>query len=102
MGTRLQLHELLLSLLEDNQKAYFQPTNDIRMSYPCIVYERQDFYTAKADNRPYRHLTRYQVTVIDRDPDSPILDKVAALQYCELSRHYVAENLNHDSFTLYF
>lgn len=102
MGQRLDLQLLLDELLEGKGRAYFQPTSDIKMSYPCIVYERNTKRINYANNSPYRHLTRYQVTVIDKDPDSPIVDKVTELQYCELSRHYVADNLNHDSFNLYY
>jgi hypothetical protein len=55
-----------------------------------------------ANNLPFRHTKRYQVTVIDRDPDSLIPDKVAALPMCLHNRFFVANNLNHDVFNLYF
>lgn len=72
------------------------------MQYPCIVYSRDRMDTKFADNHPYRHTMRYQVTVIDRASDSPILPKVAALPMCAMSRHYTADGLHHDAFTLYF
>jgi hypothetical protein len=72
------------------------------MQYPAIVYERDRASTDFADDNPYRITKRYQVTVIDRNPDSVIPDKVAALPMCVLNRHYVASNLNHDVFNLYF
>lgn len=72
------------------------------MSYPCIVYQRYNALTSFADNVPFRHTKRYQVTVIDSDPDSPIPDKVAALPMCLHNRFFVANNLNHDVFNLYY
>lgn len=72
------------------------------MSYPCIVYQRYNALTLFADNVPFRHTKRYQVTVIDSDPDSPIPDKVAALPMCLRNRFFVANNLNHDVFNLYY
>lgn len=71
------------------------------MQYPCIVYQRHSARTDFAGNEPYRYDKRYQVTVIDRNPDSEIPDKVAGLRLCVFDRHYVANNLNHDVFNLY-
>lgn len=99
---REKLQALLQSLLPDGGKAYFQPPSNVEMVYPCMVYKRDTGKTAFADNAPYRRLMRYMVTVIDRDPDSAIPDKVAELPTCVHVRSYVAENLNHDVFTLYF
>jgi hypothetical protein len=72
------------------------------MQYPAIVYQRYISKTAFADNAPYTVTQRYQVTVIDPDPDSPIPDKVAALPMCTKNRFFVANNLNHDVFNLYY
>jgi hypothetical protein len=101
MGQRLDLQTLLETLLE-SENVYFQPPASVQILYPAIVYQRDDIRTAFADNNPYRHTKRYQVTVIDRNPDSDIPDKVADLPLCDYNRFYVADNLNHDVFTLYF
>lgn len=99
MGLRLELHALLKTF-SDN--VYFQPPANLRMVYPAIVYERDDIDTSFAGNLPYRHTKRYQVTVIDRDPDSDIPDKIAQLPLCSFSSHFVTDGLNHDVFALYF
>lgn len=101
MDRRLKL-QLLLASLPGVAKAYFQPPADIRMDYPCIVYQRDSLDTIFADNNPYRRTKRYQVTVIDQDPDSTIPDLVAALPFSTFSRHFNADKLNHDVYTLYF
>ena len=81
---------------------YFQPPATVKMTYPCIVYHRNDADTKFAGNIPYRYTKRYQVTVIDRDPDSIIPDKVAALPMCLFNRFFTADDLNHDVFNLFF
>lgn len=101
MAPRAQLQFLLEEVLGSDQ-VYFQPPASILMAYPCIVYHRDTAYTTHADNHPYRYVKRYQVTVIDRDPDSEIPDKVAELPQCSHNRFFVANNLNHDVFNLYF
>lgn len=101
MGQRLQLQSLLEDLL-GGTNVYFQPPNNLQMQYPSIIYSRNYAYTEFADDNPYRYCKRYQVTVIDTDPDSGIPDKVAALPMCVFDRHYTADNLNHDVFNLYF
>ena len=72
------------------------------MKYPAIVYERDYAKMEYASNLPYLYAKRYEIMVIDRDPDSPIPDRVSKLPYCAFSRHFKAENLNHDVFNLYF
>lgn len=101
MGRRLELQALLESLA-GNRNVYFQPPSNIQMKYPAIVYQRDYADTLFADNNPYRRTTRYMVTVIDKDPDSEIPGRVAQLPMCLFSRHFKADNLNHDVYNLYF
>lgn len=99
MGRRLELQTLLETLAPH---VYFQPPDNQQMQYPCVVYQRYIAKTEFADNIPYRYNQRYQVTVIDPDPDSVIPDKIAALPMCIKNRFFVANNLNHDVFNLYY
>lgn len=99
MAPRLELHELLESLSEH---VYFQPPTNIKVEYPCIVYKRDFAETKFADNVPYNHKLRYMVTVIDRDPDSDIPGKVAALPMSIYNRFFTADGLNHDVYNVFF
>lgn len=101
MAPRLELQALLEDIL-GSRNVYFQPPANVQMQYPCIVYQRDDLDTKFAGNNPYRLTKKYQVTVIDRNPDSDIPEKVAALPMCSFNRFFVKDNLNHDVFDLYF
>jgi hypothetical protein len=73
------------------------------MQYPAIVYQRDYGTTSFADNRPHRFTQRYQVTLIDRNPDNDeILNKIAMLPQCHYNRFFAADGLNHDVFVIYF
>jgi hypothetical protein len=72
------------------------------MRYPAIVYQLDMAITRFASNLPYSYLKRYQVTVIDQDPDSAIPDKIAGLPLSQFQRRFQADNLNHDVFVVYF
>ena len=99
MAPRLQLHELLETFAEN---VYFQPPTNIELKYPCIIYHRDYAETEFADNRPYNHTLRYMVTVIDRDPDSDIPAKIAAMPQSLYNRFFTVDNLNHDVYRVYF
>lgn len=101
MAQRRDLQTLLESIL-GTRHVYFQPPPSIQMEYPCIVYRRDFATTLFANDKPYQHMKRYQVTVIDRDPDSLIPVKVAALPKCVYERFFTADNLNHDVYKLFF
>lgn len=98
---RAELHDILKGLLGSDH-VYFQPPPSVALTYPCIIYKRDMAQTEYADNAPYTYTQRYQVTVIDRDPDSDIPSKVAALPMSLFIRFYTADNLNHDVFNLFF
>lgn len=99
MERRLELQALLETFA---QNVYFQPPPEHQMEYPAIRYQRDDIDNEFAGNKPYRQTKRYQVIVIDPDPDSEIVDAIAKLPMCRFSRHWETEGLNHDAFNLYF
>lgn len=101
MAPRLELHERLKALLGSSH-VYFQPPESVKLSYPAIVYRRDYANTTFADNNPHVITKRYQVTVVDPDPDSDIPGKVAALPMCVFDRHYTKDDLNHDVYKLFF
>jgi hypothetical protein len=100
---RLELHALLVSTL-GSTNVYFQPPSNLTMQYPCIVYQLDNAKTEFAGNHPYSHAKRYQVTVIDRNPDSGMLisDDVAQLPLSSFVRPFTADNLHHYVFNLYY
>jgi len=100
-GKRSEL-QTLLENLAGNDHVYFQEPPNLGMQYPCILYKRDSEEVVHADNRPYSRTKGYQVTVIDRSPDSQLAEKIADLPMCEFDRHYRAENLNHFVYTLFF
>jgi len=101
MGSRLNLQTLLEALL-GTRNVYFQPPETIKLSYPGIIYSRNSGETRFANNKPYAHQLRYNIMVIDKNPDSEILEKIASLPMCTFERHYTADNLNHDVYNLYY
>ena len=101
MDRRLLFHEVLCDVL-GSRNVYFQPPSSIKMNYPAIVYSRDVIGNKYANNRVYLSQMRYSVTVIDKDPDSPIVGKVASLPTSKHNRHYEKDKLNHDVYTIFF
>lgn len=99
MGTRLQLHELLLTICDN---VYFQPPENVKMRYPAILYEPQDEDRMFAGNNTYGLTDGYEVTIIDQDPDSPVRQKFRWTFNCSFTRLLRAEGLNHFLYTLYY
>ena len=102
MGTsrRLKLQEELASVL-GSSNVYFQPPESIVMKYPCIVYEKKAIESLYADNSRYFQSQMYDVTVIDKDPDSSVVQSLLDhFKYIYYDRHYVVDNLNHDSLVI--
>jgi hypothetical protein len=96
---RVELQALLESITEN---VYFQAPTNGQMQYPCILYNREDSDNKFAGNKKYLHTKRYQVTVIDRDPDTELSDEVENLSLCDFDRYFAADGLHHFVFTLFF
>jgi hypothetical protein len=100
MDRRLQLQTLLEQILGSGN-VYFQPPDNVTMQYPCIVYGRDGASRISADNSGYRRVQKYQVTLIDRNPENPAVVKLGLLPLCRDIRSFVSDGLNHDVFELY-
>lgn len=101
MGLRVNLHNLLVEAL-GSRNVYFQPPTNIRMEYPCIVYELGAIDATYADDKPYSHHRRYTVTVIDKNPDSDIPSKIGQFPTSRFDRMFTSDNLNHFVYSLYY
>ena len=99
MGRRLELHEVLCDAL-GSRNVYFQPPESMKLNYPAIIYNRQNQDVTPADNQKYIGMWVYQVVVVDKNPDSPIVDRVSDLPFTRYVRSFKSDNLNHDVFLI--
>ena len=101
MATRVDLQNVLEELL-GSRNVYYQPPVSLKMNYPAIVYARKTIDNSYANNSVYKQNYAYEITVIDKNPDSEIVNKISKLPTCRFDRHFKSDNLNHDVFTLYY
>lgn len=102
MGSRLELHDELCEIL-GSKNVYFQPPASVKMSYPCIRYSTPHSNQKRANNHVYLNTKGYEGVVIDKNPDSEIPDKLLEhFPMCSLGNGYIADNLNHFPFTIYY
>ena len=100
-SNRLELHEKLVEVL-GSRNVYFQPPKNIQMKYPAIVYSLSGIDPKHANDKVYLLKHAYDVTVIDKDPDSEIPDRIAHFPLCRFSRKFESDNLNQTVFKLYY
>ena len=101
MGTQEQLQSKLEELL-GSENVYYQSPPSIGMKYPAILYSKSKIDSKYADNKKYSMNTKYELIVIDKRPDNPVIKELLSLPYCSYDRAYKADNLYHDSLTLYY
>lgn len=95
----------ILSSIEGVQKVYFQPPEKRMFEYPCIVYELNELNTMYSNNTRYLTFPKYTVTLIDKNPESPIQQLLLDLgQGCRVSfdRFFTLDGLNHWVYSLIF
>lgn len=101
MASRLDLQSKLEELL-GSRNVYYQPPENLKISYPAIVYSKEDIDIKYANNKNYNNTNRYNIIVIDKLPDNNVINKILQLPLSSYDRHYNDDNLNHDSITLYY
>ena len=98
---RLALHEKLVDIL-GSDNVYYQPPENVKLSYPCIIYELAAGSNHFADNRSYMYHDCYTIKYINRDPDTDMPDRFReTFTYISRGSRYKADNLYHDIFTIY-
>lgn len=85
-----------------SRNVYYNPPESVKMSYDAIRFRRSSINNTFANDSVYVQLPpTFEVTVITRDPDAPIIEKVSKMPKCRFVTSYVADNLCHNIFTLH-
>lgn len=102
MDRRLELHEYLMEIL-GNKNVYFQPPVSVQLLYPCVIYSVGNGDIKRADNSVYTYTNSYEIMFIYKKPNMDILEQMLrSFSMCSVSRVYVADNLNHYVFNVYY
>lgn len=101
MANRMDLHKILCNML-DSTNVYFQPPENLKISYPAIVYTLDNIDFLFADDYKYKRINRYTLTFITKDPEPSFVDDILKLDYCNFERSYVIDNLNHFIFEIFW
>lgn len=95
-----QLHPKLQEIC---QNVYYEPPANVSLSYPAIIYSRDNDDSRYADDSTYIQRIRYTVNIITCSAcDTYIEEMKAKFQYVRFDRHYTHDNLHHNVFTLFF
>lgn len=102
MRSRLELHHKLTEIL-GHKNVYYQPPETFKMVYPCIIYNQEPGDVKRANNKIYSYIKKYTVTcIINNENDEIILRMLNLINNCTLDNTFVADNLYHYTFTLYY
>ena len=101
MADRLDLQSLLEELL-DSRNVYYKPQKKTKMQYPAIRFSKKKIENVHANDSKYLMRDCYELIVISRTPDHPVIKKLLELPYCSYDRPYIAGNLYHDVLTIYY
>ena len=107
MGSRLDLHDKFIDILgtkdEQESRVYFNPPESVKMKYECIRYALAAPDVKRANNGAYYATPLYDGVVISKNHDTNTPNLILAqFPMCYLGNPYVADNLYHFPFRLYY
>lgn len=101
---RLKLHTILTDIMKkysSDARVFFKPDSNVKLKYPCIIYTREGDQSRHADNVRYFNNTEFQITVIDRDSDSEVVNDILnTLVSARRSNEFVSNGLYHYIITI--
>ena len=100
MASRQEL-QIMLEKVFESTNVYYQPPQNVQISYPAIKYSKKKPDTKHANDKKYLKTNCYEIMVISKLPDHPVIEKLMEWDMCSYDRHYVADGLNHDILTIY-
>ena len=100
MSKRLEL-DAELKAFTDN--LYYQPPSNIKLKYPCIIYNKNGIRTTYADDQIYKRHQQWQLMVIGTHPDDETAEQIMEhFEYCSINQYYTVDNLRHVTLTLFY
>lgn len=101
MNKRIEFQKKLEDIL-GTRAVYFQPPENKKLDFPCIIYSINNVDTRSANNAKYRIQNRYKVMLITTDPDSIVCDKLMRMTYSSFDTHYTAKDTHHFVYNIYY
>lgn len=97
--TRQDLQNYLKTLIPN---VYFQPPENVKLIFDCIVYSLIRIDSMFANDNVYDLDHGYQLMYIHRNPDGPLTDTFASIPTCRFQRRFVSDGLYHDVYIIYW
>lgn len=94
------LHQLLLSIGGPN--VYHQVPDGMTIKYPAIKYSMNKIENKHANNIVYNQDTSYTITIMSKNVDEPIIEKISKLPKCSYDRGFIQDGIYHNIFILYY
>lgn len=99
---RIELQYKLEDILGSN-KVYYRPPENIKLTFPCVVYRLRGGDIDYADNKPYSFRRSYDVQLIHKSADSDLIDAlISSFPYIRFENSFIIDNLIHENFILYY
>ena len=98
---RKKLHKILEDIL-GTKNVYFQPPENIKIGYPCIIYSQSGYDIDRADNTAYRITPAYTIMYVSKKYDTTMVPKILTLLNGRFDTSYISDNLYHYVITIFF
>lgn len=95
--------DLRTALLEFCKTVYIQAPESRKLTYPCIMIEKNRINQKFANDKKYMFMNQYTLTFIHKDVDNDTpLRILEQLPYTSFDRRFINDNLYHDVITIYY
>lgn len=97
---RIELQNKLVEVLGSN-RVYYRPPENIKLSYPCIVYNLRSGDAIYANNQTYKFTRSYDVQLIHKTADTDLIERLMfSFPHIRFENSFTFDNLIHENFVI--
>lgn len=95
--------DILSNVIGDEDLVHFQPSESIKLTFPCILFKFEGFKDFFANDGRHMLREKYSVTHVYQNPEADLKEEIlSAFLFASFDRQYIADNLYHDVYTIYY
>lgn len=94
--------ETLVASKDSGIKVYYNPSSQVHLHYPCVLYSLSNIVDFHADNKRYRSLYRYTIQLLTRNSDPNLDSFLNAFDHISFDRVYEIDGIYHYTFNLIY
>lgn len=103
MKNMTKVGDILSNVIGDPERVHFQPSESVKLKFPCLIFKFDGYKDFFANDGRHMLREKYSVTHVYQNPEADLQEEIlSSFLFASFDRPYIADNLYHDVYTIYY